>query len=230
VNPAPSAVSNATPNSSAGETANPNTATPVIDQTIIAPQVSAPPFQQNITAVVSGEAAPALHNLPAPNGNAPVPLVVSAQDAAAPSLVESARLVQTGGRTEMHIGINSESLGTVDVHAVMRTDSSGPASVGASITVQSHEAAALLTKELPALQGHLEERNVHVGEITVIPESLSAGTGMQENGGAPQESQARQPRGPYATADLAGSANEDAADSAAQTSWTAGTGRLSVMA
>jgi flagellar hook-length control protein FliK len=144
-------------------------------------------------------------------------------------------LVQTAGRTEMHIGITSDSLGTVDVHAVLRNDASGVASVGASITVQSHEAQALLTRELPALQGHLEERNVHVGEIAVIPESLSAGSGMQQNGGAPQESYARQPRGPYATADSSGAAPDSARDAAAldstaQTSWAAGNGRLSVMA
>jgi flagellar hook-length control protein FliK len=147
-------------------------------------------------------------------------------------MVESARLVQTGGRSEMHIGINSDSLGTVDVHAVMHSDASGVASVDASITVQSHEAAAMLTKELPALQGHLEERNVHVGEIAVIPESLSAGSGMQQQqGGGPQESYARQPRGSYAMADSGGSPRgHAAADSAAQSSWAAGNGRLSVMA
>jgi flagellar hook-length control protein FliK len=209
-------------------------AVPAIDQTLAAtPQISAvpsaPSIQQPIMVAMSSEAPAIPQTAPASAG--PAPLVVSAQDAAAPSMVESARFVQTAGRTEMHIGINSDSLGPVDVHAVMHNDSGGVASVGASITVQSHEAAAMLTKELPALQGHLEERNVHVGEIAVIPESLSAGSGTQQQGGAPQESYARQqPRSPYATADSSGSTKEDAADSAAQTSWAAGSGRLSVMA
>jgi len=189
---------------------------------------SAPSFQQ-ISAMISGDGTAKPPPPVVSSGTEPAPVAASAPEVA-PSMIESARFVQTAGRSEMHIGINSESLGTVDVHAVMHNDTSGAPSVGASITVQSHEAAAMLTKELPALQGHLEGRNVHIGEIAVIPESLSAGSGMQQQGGPPQESYPRQPRSPYAAANGSGLEREGTADSAAHTSWVAGNGRLSVMA
>jgi hypothetical protein len=211
----------------AGQPAVPSPATPSV-------LPSASPFQQPTASAVTGSPQPA----PPPPiasaasaASAPPTTVASTQDAAPPSMVENARLVRTAGRTEMHIGLNSDALGSVDMHAVMRNDASGATSVGASITVQDHTTHALLMKELPALQSHLEERNIHVGEITVIPESLSAGSGMQQNGGSPQESHARQPRFPYAAPDSSAKTKDDPApDSTAPSSWAAGSGRLSVMA
>jgi flagellar hook-length control protein FliK len=229
--PSPALNSNANASSSAGPSSTQNFALPLMAPPVApAPQSSALPPLSQITTAISDNVA-AKPQMSAVSGSSePAPLVVSAQDGPSPAILENARLVQSPGRTEMHIGISSESFGTVDVHAVMRNDVGGVSSVGASITVQSHEAQALLAKELPALQGHLEQRNVHVGEITVIPESLSAGSGMQQQqGGSPQESYGRQPRTAYTNADSPGSAKEESAEPAAQT-WAAGNGHLSVMA
>ena len=229
--PSPSLNANANANSSASQATAQSFALPAMTLPVApAPQSSAALPLSQITTAISENVA-AKPQMSAVSGSSePSPLVVSAQDGPSPAILENARLVQSPGRTEMHIGINSESLGAVDVHAVMRNDIGGVSSVGASITVQSHEAQALLAKELPALQGHLEQRNVHVGEITVIPESLSAGSEMQQQqGGPPQESYGRQPRTAYTNADSPGSAKEASAEPAVPT-WAAGNGRLSVMA
>src|SRR5579871_1280906 len=93
---------------------------------------------------------------------------------------------------------------------------------------------AALAKELPALQGHLEQHNVHVGEISVIPESLSAGSGMMQDQHAQQQQQPQSySRQTQSNAYLADSSANSASNAAPETSapvWTVADGRLSVMA
>ncbi len=226
---------NAIPHVSANQTTN-----PPIDFTAATaqPQVSAPQstatLQQNFQqAFPVTTTAPETPRVMQSSTNTPVQAAATPESTATP-MIENARFIQTPDRSEMHVGIKTDGLGTVDVHAVMRTDAGGTASVGASITVQSHEAQAALAKELPALQGHLEQHNVHVGEISVIPESLSAGSGMMQDQHAQQQQQPQSySRQTQSNAYLADSSANSASNAAPETSapvWTVADGRLSVMA
>jgi flagellar hook-length control protein FliK len=157
---------------------------------------------------------------------------------AAPSVLESARFVQTPDRSEMHVGLRSESLGQVSVHAVMTNGTPGSAagsSVGASIAVQDHAAHALLMRDLPALQSQLQERNIHLDKITVLSDSAHSGSSLSDpsSGGTPQQSgssqqsQSRQQRAQYP-----GSAESLAfeQDQPLAVSWNSTGGRLSIRA
>jgi flagellar hook-length control protein FliK len=147
---------------------------------------------------------------------------------AAPSIVESARYIQTPDRTEMHVGLRSESLGQVNVHAVMTNAGSG--ATAASIAVQDHATHAMLVRDLPALQSHLQERNIHLDKITVIPDLSSAGSGTQRQSGSSQESQGRQPRTPYAGTPADSSPTILEQDQPLAVSWNSTGGRLSIRA
>ncbi len=146
------------------------------------------------------------------------------------AMVERARLVQTPTGSEMHVGLRTDALGQINVHAVVRDSATGPVSVGATIAVQDHETRALLVRELPALQGHLQERNIRLDEIAVIPESLASGAGLQQQqaGSSPDAQRQQQQRAQLGAADSPVTPESDAPPAAAI--WTPGDGRLSVRA
>ncbi|MGH7248575.1 MAG: hypothetical protein ACREH9_10770, partial [Pseudomonadota bacterium] len=70
------------------------------------------------------------------------------------NVVNAASLVETSqGRSEMRVAVQTESMGTLQLHAVLDSGR-----VGASISVVGHEAHTLLSNELPALQQVLTDQ------------------------------------------------------------------------
>jgi hypothetical protein len=145
-----------------------------------------------VAASVKQDAAPAANtSVQIQGGGASEPPGKSASSAAAappplpatpPSLpgpdeapnraVESAKLVEAAGRSEMRIAMDSDKLGPVELRARMVGDE-----VGAAITVEKRDAHAVLAVELPALQQALSDKQLHVEQVTLLHASLGSTAG-----------------------------------------------------
>ncbi|HEV2418988.1 MAG TPA: flagellar hook-length control protein FliK [Terriglobia bacterium] len=87
-------------------------------------------------------------------------------------VVSGASLVENQGKTEMRVALQTDTMGTLQLHAVL-----DGGRVGASISVVSHEAHTLLTNELPSLQQALTDQNVRLDHLTVINTPMASGGG-----------------------------------------------------
>jgi hypothetical protein len=96
--------------------------------------------------------------------------------------LQASQLYQRVGGAEMHVAMNTEMLGSVDVHAVVRQST-----VSATIGVQRPEVQTLLASDLPALQHALSEHSLHVEQISVLGGSAGGQTDSRRN--APQNQQ-----------------------------------------
>lgn len=90
---------------------------------------------------------------------------ISSPDLALPKtspadVVHAVRMFERDGQAEMHIGVRSETLGTIDVKATVHNGN-----VGVSIGVERHEIRSALVSELPGLENTLRERDLRLGEV-----------------------------------------------------------------
>ncbi len=91
------------------------------------------------------------------------------------AVVNTAHITVQPGQTEIRIEMQAESLGGVELRAHIAGDQ-----IGASISVEHHDAQVALTTDLPALHIALAEKNLHLQSFTVSQgsfSSLSGGTG-----------------------------------------------------
>ncbi|MGH9401097.1 MAG: flagellar hook-length control protein FliK, partial [Terriglobia bacterium] len=103
-------------------------------------------------------------------------------------VVSAASLVENQGKTEMRVAIQTDTMGTLQLHAVL-----DGGRVGASISVTNHEAHTLLTNELPSLQQMLTDQNVRLDHLTVINTPMATGGGTGDGRGS-QSADYNQPR------------------------------------
>ena len=104
---------------------------------------------------------------------APAPLPFpEAADVAANHFVNSAKLVDAAGHSEMRIAMDTDKLGAVELRARMVGDV-----VGAAITVEKRDTHAVLALELPALQQALSDKQLHIEQVTLLHGSLSSTMG-----------------------------------------------------
>jgi len=87
-------------------------------------------------------------------------------------IVDSAKLVEAVGRSEMRIAMDTDKLGPVELRAHMVGDE-----VGAAITVEKRDAHAALAVELPALQQALSDKQLRVEQVTLLHASLGSTAG-----------------------------------------------------
>lgn len=92
-------------------------------------------------------------------------------------VVSAASLIQSQGKTEMRVSMQTDAMGALQLHAVL-----DGGRVGASISVVNHEAHTLLTNELPSLQQALADQNVRLDHLTVINTPMTSG-GMGDSRG-----------------------------------------------
>lgn len=97
----------------------------------------------------------------------------------------------------MHIAMNTDLLGAVNVHAVVRQST-----VSATIEVQRADVQTLLSNDLPALQHALAERSLHVEQISVL--GGSTGNHDQADSGRQSAQNHQNWRGPNSTSQSAG--------------------------
>ncbi len=105
----------------------------------------------------AGHAAPA-ESLPAAAQGAPV--------------VSAAHMFTQPGQTEIRIEMQADSLGGIELRAHIAGDQ-----IGASISVEHHDAQVALATDLPALHNALAEKNLRLESLTVSQGSFSSLSG-----------------------------------------------------
>jgi hypothetical protein len=116
-------------------------------------------------------------------------------------LVQSAHLAGRLDQSEMHIAMQTDKLGAVELRARVNGDQ-----VGAAISVERHEAHAVLASELPALHQGLADRQLRIENITLFQGSFGSaaagdgGAASQQRDAAAQHST----KSPWATSDSSG--------------------------
>ncbi len=128
----------------------------------------------------AGPAAAALPSAPAQAQEALPPL--QTPDTPNGRFVNAAQLTNAASESEMRIAMQTDKLGTIELHARV---SGGE--VGAAIFVEKRDAHAALAVELPALQQALSEKQLRVGQVVLTQGSLSATAG--DTGGNSQQNQ-----------------------------------------
>jgi flagellar hook-length control protein FliK len=88
------------------------------------------------------------------------------------AVVNSAHILAQPGQTEIRIEMQAESLGSVELRAHIAGDQ-----IGASISVEHHDAQVALTTDLPALHIALAEKNLRLETLTVSQGSFSSLSG-----------------------------------------------------
>lgn len=87
-------------------------------------------------------------------------------------MMRASELYQHMGNGEMHVAMQTELLGTIDLHATMRQST-----LTATIGVQRADVQNLLANDLPALQHALADQHFHVEHIAVLDSSIGAHSG-----------------------------------------------------
>ncbi len=103
--------------------------------------------------------------------------------------VQSARLLDKLGQTEMHIGLRTTAFGTVEVHTVVRESQ-----VGLTISSEKGDLRSLLSAEIPELQTSLRQHNLRLDEVKMLQPNVSSGGESFSQG----QSQQRFSRSPLA--------------------------------
>lgn len=101
-------------------------------------------------------------------------------------VAKASEMYQRVGGSEMHIAMETDLLGAVDLRATMHQST-----LTAIIGVQRADVQALLANELPALQHTLADKNFHVEQISVLNNSVGdrAGSGGQQQAAAQNQNQ-----------------------------------------
>ena len=113
--------------------------------------------------------------------NVPLPLPSPAtQPGFSSDAVKASELYQRVDGSEMHVAMQTDLLGSIDLRATMHQSA-----FTATISVQRSDVQSLLANELPALQHALADRNLHVEQISIVNNSVSDGAGS--DGQHPQQ-------------------------------------------
>jgi flagellar hook-length control protein FliK len=146
------------------------------DKQDVAPTANTAPTMQVASAPVTttDHAATSLATQPHAPPTLPPSTLPPAPAADGPPnrLVDSAKLVEAAGRSEMRIAMDTERLGPVELRAHMVGDQ-----VGAAITVEKRDAHSMLAAELPALQQALSDKQLRVEQVTLLHASLGSTAG-----------------------------------------------------
>jgi hypothetical protein len=187
--------------------------------TTTAPTASQPPSTTNSASPARPEPPP------------PLPLPQSLPQSLG-DVAKASELYQRVGGSEMHIAMETDLLGAVDLRATMHQSA-----LTATIGVQRADVQALLSNELPVLQHALADKNFHVEQISVLNNSVGgrAGSGGQQDAPA-QNQHPFAPRAAFlpnlAGAGAAASNAEDmraiAGASSMAHAWSDDSGRISV--
>jgi len=151
---------------------------PDVSQQTAGSAATATPPPQTVTTTSASVARPA----PPPPSPLPQPLPQSLSDVA-----KASELYQRVGGSEIHVAMETDLLGAVDLRATMHQST-----FSATIGVQRADIQALLSNELPALQHALSDKNLHVDQISVLNNSVGGRSGS----GGQQEAPAQNPFAP----------------------------------
>ncbi len=159
----------------------------------------------------------------------PLPFAEAARPADA---VKASEIYQRVDGSEMHVAMQTDLLGAVDLRATMHQSG-----LTATISVQRSDVQSVLSSELPALQHALSDRNLHVEQISILNNSVNeraggSGTAPQQqnpNGGGKSPANPNMPQPPRAVESLREEMGAAGAASVVQPGG-AGYGRINVHA
>ncbi len=149
-------------------------------------------------------------------------------DNAQTRLVQSARLGGNLGTSEMNIALRADALGAVELHAHVTGDL-----VGAAISVERHDAHALISSDLGTLHQALNDRQLRVGDVKVFHGAVGSdaaaadGQSSQRRETVPQRAQATNWTSGHSPASVDATASMDTQNSSM---FFDSNGRLSVRA
>jgi hypothetical protein len=204
----------------------PDSAPPPQAQAPLAATASAhanPPTAPAATATATATATPsstavAATRQPASPGDAsggdnPAAPASGSRDSAtpAPVVVQSARVLERMGQTEMRVGVNTADFGNVELRASVCQDR-----VGASINATHIDLRTAMMAEMPSLERAMQQQHLRLDQL-----DFGAQTGSQDRGASAQQ----QPRSSYgAQAASRASPADDTApaqETAAPSAWVA---------
>lgn len=140
-----------------------------------APAVPNPTPPTHVAAQITPQTTDSASAPPnAPSSQAQLPSHIVAVQANVPQsladLSQATQLYQRVGGAEIHVSMNTDLLGSIDLRAVVHQGS-----LSATIGVQRADVQTLLVNELPALQHSLAEKNFQVSQISVLAGSIGSG-------------------------------------------------------
>jgi len=150
---------------------------------------AAPPVTADARQAAPGSRVPADSGHNAGPDIAPIAPRDADSAPAAPVVVQSARVLERMGQTEMRVGVNSASFGNIEVRASVQQDR-----VGAAIATSHTELRAAMAVEMPSLERAMEQHQLRLAAF-----DLGAHTGSRDSGSAAQQrapSEFRTPSGP----------------------------------
>jgi len=105
---------------------------------------------------------------------------------AAPSsqtVVQSVRLVESIGQSEMHIGLRTQAFGSVEVHTALRD-----AQLGLAVSSEKGDLRGFLQPDVPAIQSVLQQHDLRLENIRFSQPGIDLGSGSPGNSESPPRS------------------------------------------
>ena len=96
------------------------------------------------------------------------------------AVVQTARMIENIGQSEMHIGLRTQAFGSVEVHTALRE-----AQLGLAVSSERGDLRSLLQSDVPALQNALQQHDLRFENIRF----LQTGTGHSPNSSSNPDSQ-----------------------------------------
>ena len=143
---------------------------------------------QSSAAAAGGSSAPLHTSADSPAFARPLPLPEPLPDSLG-DVVKASELYQRVGGAEMHISMDTDLLGSIDLRAVLHQST-----LTATIGVQRADVQSLLANELPSLQHALSEQALHVEHLSVLDSSFGTRMDLSSQQQQHQQNAAPAPR------------------------------------
>ncbi|HEX3819433.1 MAG TPA: flagellar hook-length control protein FliK, partial [Candidatus Sulfotelmatobacter sp.] len=93
--------------------------------------------------------------------------------------VQAAQIVSRAAQSEMRIGLNTPSFGSVEVHTVVRAND-----VGLLIGSERGDLKSLLSSELPAIAGNLQQHDLRLNQVSFHQQGFGFSSQTPSGGGS----------------------------------------------
>ncbi len=119
----------------------------------------------------------------------------------AAAVIQSARVLERMGQSEMRLGLNSNTFGSIELHTSVNQDR-----VGACIATSHTDLRAAMMAEMPSLERAIAQHQLKLDNL-----NLDARTGTQQNGGGASGNQPGSSRSSTQSADKTSEFSDDTA-------------------
>lgn len=108
--------------------------------------------------------------------------------ASSPGPVQLAQIVHNAAQSNMRIGLNTASFGSVEVRTTVHANE-----VGVSIGTEKGDLRSLLTTELPAITGNLQQQNLRLTQVSFHQQGFSSSNNLMSGGDSQSRSFSAKP-------------------------------------